>query len=55
MHNGALLTNELVKLAEETESDETQMQKNLNAIDGCAGLRNKYCLNYNPHLISHVF
>lgn len=40
MYNGAVLTSDLVKLAEETANDETQLQKNLNAIDGCASLRN---------------
>lgn len=37
MHNGAVKTSELIKLAEQTESDETQLQTNLDAIDGCAG------------------
>jgi hypothetical protein len=37
MHNGAVLTSELVKLAEQTESDEAQLQTNFKAIDGCAG------------------
>jgi hypothetical protein len=41
MYNGVLLTSELVKLAEQTaEEDETIMAKSLNAIDGCAGMRN---------------
>jgi hypothetical protein len=41
LHNGVPLTSELVKLAEETsEGDETLLEKNLNTIDGCAGMRN---------------
>jgi hypothetical protein len=58
MYNGVLLTSELVKLAEETsENDETIMTKNLNAIDGCAAMRNskaelKYRLSFSQSLLT---
>jgi hypothetical protein len=57
MYNGVLLTSELVKLAEETsEEDETILEKNLNAIDGCAAMRNykaglKYRLSFSQSLL----